>query len=406
MKNYAETVEWMFQRLPMYQRVGALALKKDLSNTLKLTEHLGDPHKNFKTIHVAGTNGKGSVSHMLASVFQEAGYRTGLYTCPHLKGFREGVRMNGARILEDHVVDFVQRNEAFLEENQLSFFELTVGMAFWYFDLADVDIAIIEVGLGGRLDSTNIITPEVSVITNIGLDHTAQLGNSLEKIAVEKAGIIKEAVPVVIGKKQEETKEVFKRTASEKNSPITFSEDLVIPHFECDLKGDYQKENIATVFASIQELKKRGWSISQENIKNGLSFVKKNTGLRGRWDILQQRPLVICDTAHNADGLSMTMKQLLKLPNKNIHFVIGVVNDKNLDEIFPLLPKSAIYYVSKPTVPRGLDTEILSRKMAEFGFDLESFSSLSIAYQNALDRAEEGDVVYVGGSTFTVAEII
>ncbi|MFD2833453.1 folylpolyglutamate synthase/dihydrofolate synthase family protein [Gramella sp. AN32] len=406
MKNYSKTVEWMFQQLPMYQRVGASAYKKDLSNTLKLAAHLQNPHKNFKTIHVAGTNGKGSVSHMLASVLQEAGYKTGLYTSPHLKDFRERIRINGKMISEDHVVEFIQNNESFLKNNQLSFFEMTVGMAFWYFDLAEVDIAVIEVGLGGRLDSTNIITPEVSIITNIGMDHTAQLGNTLAEIAGEKAGIIKKSTPVIIGKKQLETTKVFKRIASEKAAKIIFAEDMEPPGLGSDLKGAYQKENIATVLAAISELNKLGWNISAESIQSGISKVKDNTGLRGRWEILQEKPLVICDTAHNADGLKITMKQLIDLNKETIHFVIGVVNDKNLEEIFPILPKKAIYYVSKPEVPRGLDAGILSQRMLKFGFEVEAFNSLSNAYQTALKRASESDVIYVGGSTFTVAEII
>ncbi|MCM4157466.1 tetrahydrofolate synthase [Gramella sp. AN32] len=396
----------MFQQLPMYQRVGASAYKKDLSNTLKLAAHLQNPHKNFKTIHVAGTNGKGSVSHMLASVLQEAGYKTGLYTSPHLKDFRERIRINGKMISEDHVVEFIQNNESFLKNNQLSFFEMTVGMAFWYFDLAEVDIAVIEVGLGGRLDSTNIITPEVSIITNIGMDHTAQLGNTLAEIAGEKAGIIKKSTPVIIGKKQLETTKVFKRIASEKAAKIIFAEDMEPPGLGSDLKGAYQKENIATVLAAISELNKLGWNISAESIQSGISKVKDNTGLRGRWEILQEKPLVICDTAHNADGLKITMKQLIDLNKETIHFVIGVVNDKNLEEIFPILPKKAIYYVSKPEVPRGLDAGILSQRMLKFGFEVEAFNSLSNAYQTALKRASESDVIYVGGSTFTVAEII
>ena len=393
--------------MPMYQRIGAGAFKKDLTNTILLASRLGDAHKNFKSIHVAGTNGKGSVSHMLASVLQEAGYKVGLYTSPHLKDFRERIKINGKEISEQAVINFIDHNKDFLEANKLSFFEMTVGMAFDHFSREKVDIAVIEVGLGGRLDSTNIITPLLSVITNIGMDHTEMLGNSLEQIAGEKAGIIKPGVPVVIGENQPETKPVFSETAAHLNAQIIFAEDTETENQVSDLRGDYQVKNIKTVLTAIQQLNKNSsWNISQENIKQGLLKVKANTGLRGRWDILQHEPKVICDTAHNAEGLIYALRQLAKEKFENLHIVMGVVNDKDLDKILPLFPKDANYYFCKPNVPRGMDAEILKKKSLEFGLKGEVYSSVSKAYAEALKKASSRDVIYVGGSTFTVAEII
>ena len=393
--------------MPMYQRIGAGAFKKDLTNTILLASRLGDPHHNFKSIHVAGTNGKGSVSHMIASVLQEAGYKVGVYTSPHLKDFRERIKINGEEIPEEAVIQFIERNKAFLEANKLSFFEMTVGMAFDHFSREKVDIAVIEVGLGGRLDSTNIITPVLSVITNIGMDHTDLLGNSLEQIAREKAGIIKPGVPVVIGENQPETKPVFSEIAANLNSEIIFAEDTETENLVSDLKGDYQVKNIRTVLTAVKQLNKNSsWNISPENIKNGLLKVKANTGLRGRWDILQQEPKVICDTAHNAEGLIYALKQLANEKFDSLRIVMGVVSDKDLDKILPLFPKNAKYYFSKPNVPRGMDAEILSQKSLEFGLKGEVYSSVSKAYEAALKDASRGDVIYVGGSTFTVAEII
>ncbi|HSP83282.1 MAG TPA: folylpolyglutamate synthase/dihydrofolate synthase family protein [Gillisia sp.] len=407
MPDYSQTVEWMFQQLPMYQRIGAGAFKKDLTNTILLASRLGDPQHNFKSIHVAGTNGKGSVSHMIASVLQEAGYKVGLYTSPHLKDFRERIKINGEEIPEEAVIQFIERNKPFLEAHKLSFFEMTVGMAFDHFSREKVDIAVIEVGLGGRLDSTNIISPVLSVITNIGMDHTDLLGNSLEQIAGEKAGIIKPGVPVVIGENQPETKPVFSEIAANLNSEIIFAEDTETENLVSDLKGDYQVKNIRTVLTAVQQLNKNSsWNISPENIKNGLLKVKANTGLRGRWDILQQEPKVICDTAHNAEGLIYALKQLANEKFDSLRIVMGVVSDKDLDKILPLFPKNAKYYFSKPNVPRGMDAEILMEKSLEFGLKGEVYSSVSKAYEAALKDASQRDVIYVGGSTFTVAEII
>jgi len=396
----------MFQQLPMYQRVGAQAFKKDLSRTIKLAEHLGNPHKNFKSIHVAGTNGKGSTSHMLASVLQEAGYKVGLYTSPHLKDFRERIKVNGKFIPKKSVVGFIKEHQDFLTENELSFFEMTVGMAFDHFSRVKVDIAIIEVGLGGRLDSTNIITPEVSVITNIGLDHTAFLGDTLPEIAFEKAGIIKDEIPVIIGEKQKETTKVFTEEAQKHNSKIFFAQDFKFQKYHTDLKGDYQNKNIKSVIATVQILREKGWEIPEECLKNGLNSVKLHTSLQGRWDIIKEKPKVICDTAHNTEGLTLVFKQLKKEKFQHLHIVLGVVNDKDLNKILPLFPKTAIYYFSKPNVPRGLEVENLKEKAAEFELEGRVFNSVSEAYDAALEAALDEDLVFVGGSTFTVAEII
>ena len=406
MDAYNQTVDWMFQQLPMYQSVGAQAFKKDLSRTLKLAEHLNNPHKNFKSVHIAGTNGKGSTSHMLASVFQEAGYKVGLYTSPHLKDFRERIKVNGKFIPKKSVVSFINANKDFLTENQLSFFEMTVGMAFDYFSRVKVDIAIIEVGLGGRLDSTNIITPEVSVITNIGLDHTAFLGNSLPEIAREKAGIIKDNIPVIIGEKQKETTDIFKAEAQKHNSAIYFAQDLKFSTYHTDLKGDYQNKNMKTAIATVKVLREKGWEIPEECLKNGLNSVKLHTSLQGRWDILKEKPRVICDTAHNTEGLTLVFEQLKKEKFQHLHIVLGVVNDKDLEKILPLFPKTAIYYFSKPEVPRGLEAKILQEKASEFELEGRVFNSVSEAYDAAVDAALDEDLVFVGGSTFTVAEII
>lgn len=406
MKTYKDTVEWMFQQLPMYQRVGDKAFKKDLTKTLLFSEHLGNPHKKFKSIHVAGTNGKGSTSHMLASVLQEAGYKVGLYTSPHLKDFRERIKINGKIIDKKAVVNFIQEHQDFLEKQKLSFFEMTVGMAFHHFAEQQVDVAIVEVGMGGRLDSTNIIIPEVSVITNIGMDHTAHLGETLEEIAGEKAGIIKVNVPVVIGERQKETTPVFKEVAKKKNTELIFAEDLRFGKYNTDLQGDYQNKNIKSLLATVKVLRQKGWNIPEECLKNGLNSVKLHTSLQGRWDIIQQRPKVICDTAHNKEGLQMVFRQLNKEKFENLHFVFGVVDDKDLEKILPLFPKDAQYYFCKPNIPRGLDAEILAEKAEDFQLEGKVYNSVSKAYEEALENALDEDLIFVGGSTFTVAEII
>lgn len=404
--NYTDTVNWMFQQLPMYQNKGKSAFKKDLSNTIKLSVHLNHPEQQFKSIHVGGTNGKGSTSHMLASILQEAGYKVGLYTSPHLKDFRERIKINGQVVSKQFVIGFIKRNKTFLESNNLSFFEMTVGMAFDYFAKQKVDIAIIEVGLGGRLDSTNIITPELSVITNIGFDHVQFLGDTLEKIAGEKAGIIKQNIPVVIGQTQDETKEVFSSKAKSTNSEIYFADQLVEEVLESDLKGSYQEHNKKTVIQSVTVLRQLGYDISNSNLKKGLLKVVKNSGLQGRWQVLQQQPKIVCDTAHNKEGLSYTMQQLQAESYNKLHIVFGVVSDKDLDGIISLLSKQASYYFCKPNVQRGQDEELLKEYFLSKGFTGNSYSSVNEALHTAKLNANTDDLIYVGGSTFVVAEVL
>ena len=404
--TYQDTVNWMFSQLPMYQKQGQTAFKKDLTNTLNLAKHLKNPQHKFKSIHVAGTNGKGSSSHMLASILQEAGYKVGLYTSPHLKDFRERIKINGKEVSKAFVIGFIKKNKAFLEANKLSFFEMTVGMAFDYFAKQKVDIAVIEVGLGGRLDSTNIITPEVSLITNIGLDHVQFLGNTLSLIASEKAGIIKPNVPVVISETQPETQSVFTAFAEKNNSPIHFADQVKNEAFATDLKGSYQSKNIKGVLQTIKQLRLKGFVVSDKNIEAGLLNSVKNTGLKGRWQILNASPKVICDTAHNKEGLSLAMQQLLQEKYNKLHIVFGVVNDKDVASILPLLPKQARYYFCKPDVPRGLDQHILMDTFISNGFNGNTFSSVAIAYKAALKSASVDDVIYIGGSTFVVAEVV
>ena len=405
--NYQETINWMFNQLPMYQLQGASAYKKDLTNAYLLANHLGNPEKNLKCIHVAGTNGKGSTSHMLASIFQEAGYTVGLYTSPHLKDYRERIKINGEEISEDFVCEFINKNKAFFEANDMSFFEMTVGLAFDYFAKEKVDIAIIEVGMGGRLDATNIITPLVSVITNIGLDHTQFLGNTLEAIAFEKAGIIKSGIPVVIGEYTNETRPVFESKAKENNSEIYFASDLIHERFPSDLIGDYQVHNKKTVLQTVAIINtQKDFKIYETDIKSGLLNVVKNTKLQGRWQQLGEFPKIICDTAHNKNGLEIVMKQIQKEKYDTLHIVLGVVNDKDLDEVLPLFPTNAIYYFCKPNIPRGLDAKILQEKAAGFNLKGEVFNSVSDSYTAALQNASKSDFIYIGGSTFVVAEIL
>ena len=404
--NYQETINWMFNQLPMYQLQGASAYKKDLTNAYLLSNHLGNPEKNLKCIHVAGTNGKGSTSHMLASIFQEAGYNVGLYTSPHLKDFRERIKINGLVISEEFVCNFINTNKAFFEANEMSFFEMTVGLALDYFAKEKVDIAIIEVGMGGRLDATNIITPLVSVITNIGLDHTQFLGNTLEAIAYEKAGIIKPGIPVVIGEYTPETKPVFLAKAKETRSEIYFASDFIQETYDSDLIGDYQAHNKKTVVQTISILNsQRTFKISEANIKSGLLKVVKNTGLEGRWQQLGEFPKIICDTAHNKNGLEIVMKQIQKEKFDTLHIVLGVVNDKDLNEILPLFPTDAIYYFCKPNIPRGLDAAILQEEARKNHLLGDTHPSVADAYNKALETATMSDFIYIGGSTFVVAEI-
>ena len=404
--TYQDTLNWMFSQLPMYQRQGKTAFKKDLSNTLKLAEHLNNPENKFKSVHVAGTNGKGSTSHILASVLQEAGYKVGLYTSPHLKDFRERIKINGQEVSKHFVIGFIKRNKDFFEANKLSFFEMTVGMAFDYFAKQNIDIAVVEVGLGGRLDSTNIVTPEVSIITNIGLDHTQFLGDTLEAIAFEKGGIIKPNIPVVIGETQKETAPVFKSLAKSCDSEILFADQLVSEVYKSDLMGSYQSKNIKTVVQTVKQLQGKGFKISNKNLKQGLLKVVKNTGLLGRWQILKERPKVVCDTGHNREGLIYVMQQLSNETFESLHIVFGVVNDKDLRYILDLLPKKATYYFCKPNIPRGLDAEELQQTFSSYKLKGRAYKSVNEAYNSALNNARKDDFIYVGGSTFVVAEII
>ncbi len=396
----------MFKQLPMYQRQGKTAFKKDLTNTLALAKHLSNPHRQFKSVHVAGTNGKGSTSHMIASIFQEAGYKVGLYTSPHLKDFRERIKINGLCISKEEIVKFIKENKTFLEQQGLSFFEMTVGMAFDYFAKQKVDIAIVEVGLGGRLDSTNIITPEVSVITNIGFDHTPMLGNTKPEIAYEKAGIIKENIPVVISERQKDVEEVFLKKSEAVNAPIYFAEDEVLKNYDSDLLGQYQHKNSRAAVQTVHILINIGYSISENNIKKGLLNVVKNTGLLGRWQMLGQEPLIICDTAHNKEGLTYVMKQLKEHKFNKLHFVIGVVNDKDLSSILPLFPKGADYYFCKPDIPRGLDAQELQKQANDYQLHGAIYNSVNEAFLAAKNMAKNNDLIFVGGSTFVVAEVV
>ena len=403
--NYQNTVEWLFAQLPMYQKIGAKALNKSLQPTQKFLSHIGNPHHQFKTVHVAGTNGKGSVSSMIASVLQEQDYKVGLYTSPHLKDFRERIKINGIEISEQSVIDFVEKHKSYIEENSISFFELTVVMAFDYFAQQQTDIAVIEVGMGGRLDSTNVITPLLSVITNIGLDHTAILGNTLGEIAREKAGIIKQNIPVIIGEKHPETQPIFEQIAQKNEAPIYFAEDVnQTDLYQTDLKGIYQKQNVQTAQTALRILAQQ-IDIDEEAIKKGLANVVKNTKLLGRWQVLNEKPLVVADTAHNAHGLQQTMKQVSQQKFDKLYVVLGVVDDKDLTAIVDYMPKTAYYFFVRPNVVRGLDANILSEKMHNYGFDGEACSCVSDGYEKALQVATTTDMIYIGGSTFVVAEI-
>ena len=402
--TYLETLDWMFAQLPMYQQKGKSAFNGKLDNIKNLAFHLKNPHKKFKSIHVAGTNGKGSSSHMLASVLQEAGYNVGLYTSPHLKDFRERIRINGIPVSEKFVIDFVEDNQSFFEGNKLSFFEMTVGMAFASFAKEKVDVAIVEVGLGGRLDSTNIITPEASLITNIGLDHTDILGDTLPKIAYEKAGIIKKNIPVVIGEYQEETANVFKDIAKKNNAEIIFASTLDSKEYITDLLGSYQTKNVKGVVALLKCLK--AFKVTEENIEQGLKNVVGNTGLLGRWQVLGVKPLLVCDTAHNQEGLRLVVSQIKKQNYSDLHIVLGFVKDKSLKMVLPLFPRNAKYYFCKPNILRGLNADDLKSKAELFGLKGIVYNSVSEALNAAKKNANESDFIFVGGSNFVVAEIV
>lgn len=403
--NFPETVEWLYAKLPMFQRTGVKAFKKNLNNIHYLTENLGQPHTKFPTLHIAGTNGKGSTSHMLASILQEAGFKVGLTTSPHLKDFRERIRVNGEICTEKFIIDFVEQHQDLIEYSKASFFEVAVGMAFDYFAQEKVDIAVIETGLGGRLDSTNIITPELSIITNIGLDHTGILGETLAEIAFEKAGIIKENIPVILGESNSEILGVFENKAKEMKTELIFAEAFNYPEYESDLKGIYQIKNRKTVLTAIEELRRQGWEISEEAVQKGLANVIKNTGLRGRWDILQTKPLVVADTAHNPHGIQEIIQQIAQTPHENLHFVLGFVNDKDVSSILNYFPKNAHYYFSEPDVPRKLAIEDLKKEIPE---DLVAsfYPTIPEALTAAKKNADKADLIYVGGSTFVVAEVV
>lgn len=427
--EYRETLDWMFNRLPMYQRIGAAAYRSDLTNTIKILNLLHNPQNDFKTVHVAGTNGKGSTSHLLASVFQAAGYKTGLYTSPHLRDFRERIRINGEMIPEETVVQFIEHYKTDFEQMDLSFFEMTVGMAFDYFSKEKVDIAIIEVGMGGRLDSTNLITPELSVITNIAMDHMKYLGDTIEKIAAEKAGIIKKNIPVVIGETQAETEPIFREKARQENSTIYFADQI----FDCDkihidsdteqkfdiwkdsqlylealeipLMGNYQKKNLTTVMCALDILR-QSFNLTDDDIVSGCSNVIRFTHLMGRWQILNKDPLAIADTGHNVAGLKEVVSQLQELRYNKLHFVLGMVNDKDIEHVLQLLPRNCEYYFCKADIPRGLDANKLAEAAFTMGLRGEVYDSVRDAYRSALNAARFGDVVFVGGSNFTVAEVV
>jgi dihydrofolate synthase/folylpolyglutamate synthase len=438
--NYQETLSYLYTQLPMFTRVGASAFKKDLTNTIALCAKLDNPQHKFKSIHVGGTNGKGSTSHMLAAVLQTAGYKTGLYTSPHLKDFRERIRINGEMISEQEVVDFVAQHKTDFETIEPSFFEMTVALAFDAFARHQVDIAIVEVGLGGRLDSTNIITPLLSVITNIGWDHMNMLGNTLPLIAGEKAGIIKPGIPVIIGEFQPEVAEVFTNTASERGAPIVFaseqwelislkkqkenneSQDSLLDirvtstsknlplsgyQLQLDLTGTYQLKNVKTVLSAVDELRNQGWTITDEHITAALKQVKTLTGLQGRWQILSTSPLTICDTGHNPDGIQEVLKNIAGIPHRHLHFVLGMVNDKDISKVLSLLPTiNATYYFCKPDLPRGLDAEVLQQQALTFDLFGDVYATVPMALNAAQQQASPNDLVFAGGSTFVVAEIV
>ena len=427
--NYSECINYLYNSLPVYQRIGAPAYKANLNNTIALMQHLQNPETKFPSIHIGGTNGKGSVSHNLASIYQEAGYKTGLYTSPHLKDFRERIRINGKKISKKFIVDFTEKNKSFFEEINPSFFEMTVAMAFMYFAKEQVDIAIVEVGMGGRLDSTNVIKPQLSIITNISRDHTQFLGNTLQDIAREKAGIIKENTPVIIGETQTETEEIFIQTAKEKNAPIVFADKLfqtekektLLKHdgfwmkftaktqdkpyekYISPLAGTYQLNNFKTILAACQFTEKK--KLTKKQIKDGIKNCIFNTNLMGRWQVLQQQPLSIADTGHNEAGIKLIVEQLSQLKYDKLHIVLSMVNDKDISKILSLLPKTAIYYFCKANIPRGLNPHELQSKAQEFGLNGKVYASVKKAYNTAKLTAQKNDLIFAGGSTFTVAEV-
>jgi len=428
--NYQETLDYLYSKLPMFTRIGEAALKKDLHNTIALCAELGNPQDTFKTIHVGGTNGKGSTSHMLSAILQEAGYKTGLYTSPHLKDFRERIKINGQMIPEAVVTAFVEQQQEFITELQPSFFEVTVGMAFAYFAEEKVDVAIIEVGLGGRLDSTNIIHPELSVITNISLDHTNILGNTIAEIAFEKAGIIKAGVPAVMGERDPASEDIFIGKAAEVNTDLHFASkevqikssdkdgeqlivsitdaagDTLFTDLALDLTGTYQLKNIRTVIAAVVQLRKIGYQISDQHIYDALKQVKALTGLQGRWQQIGSNPTVICDTGHNVAGIQEILQNIQQTPHQQLHMVIGFVKDKDISTILTMLPKKATYYFTEPKLERALPVAELAEKSAALGLHGQTVPDVQTALQTAKANAAPADLIFVGGSTFVVAEVL
>ena len=448
--NYQQTIEYLFSRLPMFSRQGQTAIKPGLKNIIRFCEILSNPQQNFRSVHIAGTNGKGSTSHMLAAILQTAGYKTGLYTSPHLRDFRERIRVNGEMIGEQNVVNFIDANKASIEQIEPSFFETTVAMAFDHFAKEEIDIAVVEVGLGGRLDSTNLITPLVSVITNIGLDHVEILGKDLFSIGSEKAGIIKSGVPVIISQRQSEIENMFIQKAADMQSSIVFASDeweienenskiknqngdidtipllapedllsvMVTPKstdlqmtqssikLQLDLTGNYQLKNLAGVLSAVQELRNQGFVITDEDIKTALMQVKTLTGLMGRWQTLSRNPLIICDSGHNEDGIREVIKNIASIPYKNLHMVIGMVKDKDISKILGLLPKNAKYYFCQPNIPRAKAVQELWVEATEAGLTGGAYSSVKSALEAAKECASSKDFIFIGGSTFVVAEIV
>jgi dihydrofolate synthase / folylpolyglutamate synthase len=427
--TYQQTLDYLFTRLPMYSRIGVAAYKEDLDNTIRLCDYLGNPHQQFKSIHIAGTNGKGSVSHMLAAILQTAGYKTGLYTSPHLKDFRERIRIDGKMISESFVTDFTERIRPMIDALEPSFFEITVAMAFDYFAKEKIDIAIIETGLGGRLDSTNIITPELSVITQIGWDHMNLLGNTLEKIAGEKAGIIKKNIPVVIGETIPETKPVFEKAAKEKDAPLFIAPERFRPMewkwdkhellveiaethktdhklFRLDLAGIYQVKNLLTVLETCFQLQQKGWNIDEVHIHHALKQVKKLTGLHGRWDIINQHPTVVLDVGHNEDGIRQVLEQIEVTNHHELHFILGMVKDKEIEKVLRLLPSTANYYFTQAHIPRAIDAAELANQAGVFHLKGKTYSDVNIALKEAKTKADPEDLIIVLGSVFLVGEVI
>ena len=426
--NYQHTIEYLFSRLPMFSRIGSAAFKKDLTNTITLCEHLGNPHQKFKSIHIAGTNGKGSVSHMLASILQTAGYKTGLYTSPHLKDFRERIKVDGEMISKDFVIDFTEKIKPLIEEIEPSFFEITVAMAFDYFVKQNIDIAVVEVGLGGRFDSTNIITPELSIITNIGWDHMNILGDSLEKIAFEKAGIIKQNIPVVIGETLPVTKPVFEKIATEKKARIYSAtqnrnvvgwewqkHELIVEvaepwktdhkKYHLDLPGIYQSKNLLTVLEACSVLKDLKYDIDENDIRNGLQKAKKLTGLHGRWEIIHEHPTIVLDVGHNDDGIKQIVQQIELTTHHELHIIMGMVKDKEIDKVLSLLPRSANYYFTQAQIPRALPADILKSKANAQNLNGNAFADVHAAIKAARSKAHNDDLILVCGSVFLVGEV-